>query len=123
MRLGSPANPNVLLPGQTSGPILGGTWDPIIDHTTFATGATLDFLATQADGMAINVPTGVGTLLCNVPLSADFLFFETPGTAFSVPIPDACQFAGRSVICQGGSLGGPGGLQLTNALDIVLGHL
>ncbi|MEX1025403.1 MAG: hypothetical protein WD226_10030 [Planctomycetota bacterium] len=121
VRSGSPANANALLPGVTSRPLTGSTWDPVIDHTSFYTDATIDFLAVNPDGAAINVPLALGTLLCNVP-SSDFLFFGAPGAPFAVSIPSTCSLVGRPVCTQGGSLGGSLGIQLTNALDLVLGN-
>ena len=35
IRAGAPANPSALLPGQSNGPVLGMSWDPRIDHTSF----------------------------------------------------------------------------------------
>ena len=121
VRLGSPANPNALLPGQTSGPITGSTWDPVIDHSSFYTDATVDFLAVNADGVPVNAPLALGTLLCNVP-GPDFIFIAPAGTGFSVVIPAGCDLVGRSVCSQGGSLGGSQGIRLANALDLVIGN-
>ena len=95
----------------------------VIDHTSFYTDATLDVLATSVGNPApINVGTAFGTLLCNIP-DPGLIHFELASTPFSIALPDNCALVGRSVCCQGASLGGSQGLVLTNALDIVLGNL
>ena len=68
------------------------------------------------------MPLAIGTLLCNVP-SPDFIFIRTAGTPFGVVVPDECDLVGLAVTSQGGSLGGALGIQLTNALDLVVGNL
>jgi len=117
--LGVPPNPNVLLPGQSSAPVLGATWDPLIDHTSFATSASLDFLGISADA-PINSPLSIGTLLITPP-SASLVFFATPGQAFAIPIPGATALIGLSLVGQGGSLTTSAPLELTNALVVVIG--
>ena len=44
VRPGIPPNPSALRPGVTSGPVVGGTWDPYIDHSVFMPGAIIDVL-------------------------------------------------------------------------------
>ncbi len=114
-RAGTPANALALLPGQSSGPVIGASWDPVIDHTSFFPGATVDFV--NVSPTAVNVPLAIGTLLCT--LGGD-LFFALPSTPFAIPIPDSCGLIGRTICAQGGSYAG-GILQLTNALDAVIG--
>lgn len=119
-RLGSPPNPAVLLPGVTSGPVVGATWDPIIDHAAFAPGAILDVLAVSlVSPGAVNIPTPAGTLLCDISVEP-LLFTTAPGTPFTVPIPDDCDLVGVPLCTQGVSVDA-GGLALTNALDIAVG--
>ena len=65
VRLGVPPNPPALLPGVTSGPILGQTWDPVIDHTTFLPASILDVLFVTPTGTNLPLPP-LGTLLCDV---------------------------------------------------------
>ncbi len=117
-RLGTPPHPNALLPGVTSGPIIGATWDPMIDHTTFFPTAVADFVAVSLQA-PINIPLTIGTLLCQVPAPAQ-IFIGPPGVAFSIAIPFDCSLVGLAACSQGGSFG-TGMIQLTNALDIVIG--
>ncbi|MEM7308086.1 MAG: hypothetical protein AAF682_15515 [Planctomycetota bacterium] len=120
IRAGNPPNPIALLPGATSGPVLGATWDPRIDHATFLPAAVLDLLGV-AVGSA-NVPLGpLGTLLCDVT-QPPLLFTAGPGAPFSVPIPPDCNLLGAGLCAQGASSDGAV-VRLTNALDIVLGAL
>jgi hypothetical protein len=118
VRLGTPPNPAALLPGLTSGPVIGATWDPVIDHTSF-------FPASVADLMSVNVlPTnlfiGFGTLLCDLT-SPGVIVSAVPGNPFSVPIPGDCSIVGVSFCAQAASFDVAGGYGLTNALDITLG--
>ncbi len=117
VRVGSPPNASALLIGQTSGPVIGATWDPVIDHTSFFPGAIVDVLNISPN--AVNVPLAFGTLLCS--LGGD-IFFALPSTPFSIAIPDQCGLVGRSLCAQGGAYAS-GQLQLTNAIDLVLGSL
>ncbi len=118
VRLGTPPNPNAFLPGVTSRPLVGQTWDPVVDHTTFHTSAILDILIIDL-GAPINFLTGWGTLLCNIPPSSQ-IFSNPAGIPFAVPVPLDCAFVGLSACSQVGSFA-PGNIQLTNALDIVIG--
>ncbi|HED65389.1 MAG TPA: hypothetical protein ENJ09_07525, partial [Planctomycetes bacterium] len=118
VRLGSPANPNALLAGSSPGPILGSTWDPRIDHSSFFPGATTDLLLISPQG-PINQPLSIGTLLCSLARPRTLL--STPaGVPFTLPIPLDCTLLGLNACAQGASLG-TGMTRLTNALDIVLG--
>ena len=49
------------------------------------------------------------------------LFTGAPGVPFAIPIPDECGFVGVAVCTQGAAVGAAGAIQLTNALDLVLG--
>ncbi|HED65630.1 MAG TPA: hypothetical protein ENJ09_08750, partial [Planctomycetes bacterium] len=118
VRLGTPPNPNALLPGRTSGPVVGTTWDPAIDHTGFFPGASLDLLLVSPLGPQ-NLPSPRGTLLCSLT-PPRMVFSSPPGIAFSLPIPADCSLIGVPACAQGASIGG-GRVQLTNALDLVLG--
>ena len=121
IRAGSPANPVAFLPGVTSGPVTGQTWDPVIDHTSFFPSATMDFLFINLDGTMVNGSTAFGTLLVPFP-AANFVFMNSnPGTPFSLAIPDDCSFVGRTVTVQGGSFGA-GNVELANALDLFVGN-
>lgn len=119
VRLGVPPNPDALRPGSTSGPVLGATWDPWIDHASFFPNALVDVLVVNQLA-PVNVPSPLGTLLCQIP-SSTLVFTQFPiQTNFQVAIPSDCAFAGVEVCAQGASVGG-GVIQATNALDLVLG--
>ena len=120
-RPGTPPNPDALLPGQTSGPITGSTWDPVIDHTVFATTAVTDFLiVTQPSSPPVNIATGSGTLLCDPGLTVTFAT-EGPGSAFAIPVPSDSSLVGIALCSQGASREPPGIFSLTNALDLTIG--
>jgi hypothetical protein len=118
-RLGSPANPDALLPGQTSGPAIGSTWDPMIDHTTFMPGAAIDCLGITVNPLNLFLPP-LGTLLCD-PTQIVAIATAAAGLPFAVPVPNDCVFVGTSVCTQGASLDALGAILLTNALDITIG--
>jgi len=119
VRLGAPANPDALRPGVTSGPVIGGVWDPVIDHTSFHPTANADFLLFST-GPPVNSASPFGTLLCTVP-PANQIFIRAPiGTPFAIPIPNDCGLVGLSACTQGASFR-RGDLRLTNALDITVG--
>ena len=118
-RLGTPGNPQALLPGQTQAPVLGALWDPVIDHSVFMPSALLDVLVIAPAGA--NIPTPIGTLLCSL-VTPPLLLQAAPNQPFVVPIPAQCQFVGASVCAQGASLD-PLEIRLTNALDVVIGSL
>lgn len=118
-RLGSPANPNAFQPGVTSPPIVGKTWDPRIDHTTFLPAAQLDFVLVSDQTSNTSIPP-YGTLLCTLPT-----IIEAPtspaGVPFALPVPSNCNLIGLTLCTQGLSVDGGGGARLTNALDITIG--
>ena len=120
VRLGTPPNPNALRIGQTSGPVTGQTYDPWIDHTTFAPDAIVDVL-----GLSL-APTNLGlfdyTLLISVPVANAF---QAPsvGAPFAIPIPDDCALVGATASLQGFSVLPNFALLGTNALDITIGNL
>lgn len=120
-RLGSVPNPNALKPGVTGAPVLGGVWDPVIDHTTFEPAAIGDFLliAVQPLDLPLGAPTG--TLLCNLPFVVT-LTNLSPGTPFVLPMPTDCDLAGITLCAQGGSVRADLTLVLANALDFTLGN-
>jgi hypothetical protein len=118
-RGGVPPNPAALLPGVTSGPIIGSTWDPVIDHTTFVSDSILDILGLAFAPMNIPLP-GLGTLLCDPSGLIIQFVAPAPGLPFSVSFPDDCSLVGYSLCSQGVSLNGVV-ISLTNALDITIG--
>ena len=118
VRAGTPANPSAFLPGMTSRPLVGQTWDPVVDHSSFHTGAVFDIMMIDTGG-PINATTPWGTLLCNIPSSAQ-IFTNGAGTPFAIPVPVDCAFVGLAACSQVAAFA-PGNIQLTNALDIVVG--
>ena len=82
--VGTPANPDVLIPGITEVPLMGYPYDPYVDHSTFQTGAVLDYLFVSSG--QVNAPSSLyGTLLVQLPQLATFV---TPaGDGFGIPIP------------------------------------
>lgn len=119
-RLGTPPNPNALLPGVTQAPVIGTTWDPRIDHATFLPTAVVDvlFVAVLPDELALGPP--YGTLLCDIFLVPPLLFGAGAGAPFTLPIPLNCNLVGKSFCAQGLSLDGVTA-ELTNALDVTVG--
>ena len=118
-RLGSPPNPAAFQAGVSSGPVLGASWDPVIDHASFAADAILDVVIVDV-GPPINVPFGSGTLLCSIP-APELIFTAAPGAPFAIPVPDVCALAGLAACSQGASVSPTTGLVLANALDLVFG--
>ena len=118
-RLGSPPNPAAFLPGQTSGPVVGATWDPVIDHTTFMPSATFDFMGITVNPLNLSLPP-FGTLLCD-PTVIVTIQTSSAGVPFAVPVPNDCFFVGVTVYTQGASLDALGNIVFTNALDITIG--
>ncbi len=119
VRLGSPANPEALLPGQTSGPVVGHTWDPIVDHTNFVPDALQDHLVLGFASTNLPIP-GLGTLLCDLRLP--FTIVATPGQAFGLPLPNDVRLAGAAFCAQAVAIDAAGAPQLTNALDVIVGQ-
>lgn len=117
VRLGTPPNPNVLLPG-TNGPIVGKVWNPVVDHSTFHTTALLDILVVDP-GAPINLPFAWGTLLVNIS-PAGLMLTKPAGAPFALPIPLDCAIVGIAASSQAGSVA-LADIKLTNALDIVIG--
>lgn len=121
VRLGTPPNPNAFLPGVTSGPVIGFTWDPVIDHTTFVTDSVIDFMIITANPFNSDLGLPVGTLLCN-PTDAFFLYRVTgPGVPFSFPIAPEPTIVGVTLCSQGGSINTNFEAILANALDLTIG--
>ena len=119
-RVGSPPNPDVFLPGVTSPPVLGQTWDPVIDHTEFVPDAGSDFLILTPS--PANLDLGLpGTLLCGSPVLAMLVPAIAPGAPFPVSIPDDIHLAGLELCAQAGSSTDGVTFRLTNALDITIG--
>ena len=118
VRVGAPPNPDAFLPGVSGGPVIGETWDPVIDHTTFVPGAILDVFAISLSAANEPVPP-FGTLLCGPSL---LVRFRAPGNPFNLPIPDDSTLAGLTLCASGGSFDQAVDFFLTNALDITIGN-
>lgn len=114
VRVGAPANPVALMPGVSSGPVIGTTWDPVIDHSSFFPTALIDVLALSF--VPVNVSSPFGTVLCN----PDVLFAGVPGTPFQFILPANCSLAGLTFCAQGASTDGVS-IVVTNGLDVVVG--
>ena len=117
-RLGTPANPNAFLPGVTSGPILGATWDPVVDHSTFAPASLVD-VAVVSSGSA-QIPFGPSASILVDLTAATYTFVATPGAPFAIPIPSLASLVGVPAYSQAGSLDGST-IALANALDVFFG--
>ena len=117
VRVGSPPNPAALSLGL-SGPWVGATWDPRIDHAVFVPNATTDALVIAVS--ATNLPSGFGTLLCNVA-GPTLLVIGSPGARFAIPIPSRCALAGGAFCAQGVAVDPAGAVRLTNAVDVQIG--
>ncbi len=65
LRVGVPANPEVFLTGRTSKPVVGQTWDPIVDHTNllglelFTQAASVDASAVLSATNALDITIGL----------------------------------------------------------------
>ncbi|MEX1023666.1 MAG: endonuclease [Planctomycetota bacterium] len=118
VRNGTPPNPLVYSGGLSGGPVVGAVWDPIV--APFAAGAFAHFALVQPDGIAIELPSVLGTLLVNVPTS-DLIFFAVPGAPFAIPVPADPALIGFALVTQGGALSPGPVIELTNALDVTLG--
>lgn len=119
VRLGTPPNPNALLPGQTSGPVIGAIWDPVVDHTSFFPGALVDLIGISAAPAPMDLPSVFGTFL--IDIANPFLLFSTPaGQPFQLAVNFNCALVGRQAFAQAASLDAVDVL-LTNALDLTVG--
>jgi len=94
--------------------LLPGRWQVQVDLAT--AGGSLSAVAVSTIGSA-TVYTSAGTLLILPP----FEVLDFAAGTHGLPIPNQCAFVGLSVWTQGASLDGPGGIELTNALDLTLG--
>ena len=122
IRVGTPPNANALLPEGDSGPTIASTYAPRIDHTSFLPNAQADYLFVTTASTNLSLPP-FGTLLVSQPL---VLTQQVPaGQPFQVPIPPSGNLLQVPLYMQGFSvdlagIGGPD-LQLTNAIDCVIG--
>lgn len=123
VRLGTPPNPQALEFGNADGPVIGGTYSPWIDHTSFLPNAQQDVLFVSVTPGNLPLP-GIGSALGGLaPIST---LSQTAGQPFELSIPTAgSALLGLPVVFQGLSidLTAPLGseLALTNGIDAVLG--
>ncbi|MEM7308434.1 MAG: hypothetical protein AAF682_17265 [Planctomycetota bacterium] len=126
--LGAP-NQAQLLPGASSGPVIGSVWDPRIVASPGTT-SLIDVMITAfgpADLPLLPGPNGV--VLCNIltgPGIVDTNFSTPVGGVqqpFAIPFPDETSLLGITLCTQGGYADGttPGLIHLTNAIDITIG--
>jgi hypothetical protein len=118
-RLGAPPNPPAFLPGQTSGPVIGCVWDPLVDHAAFMPSALLDYLFLAAAPANAPLPPH-GTALVLPPLLVGTPALAVAGTAFAVLVPNSCSLIGYTLSAQAMSTNGLT-FFLTNALDVTIG--
>lgn len=122
VRLGTPPNPDVLRTGATGGPILGTTWDPFIDHSSFVPNSVLDYLVIAFQDTNFSLPAGNGTLLV-LPLGGQTTAIASVGTNFQVAVPNDFGLSGAFAFAQAAAFpSGPSSFVLTNALDLVVGY-
>jgi hypothetical protein len=114
VRLGTVPNPDALRPGQSEGPVVGCTWDPVVDHMTFLPGATLDLLWFGRPRDTWLSP--YGSLLCD----ADIIVHGAAAQPFAIVFPSNPVFVGTAITAQAAAFDGVSAL-LTNALDLVVG--
>ena len=118
VRLGTPPNPAALLPGVTSAPIIGASWDPVIDHATFVPGAIFDVFSISLTPANTPMPP-IGTLLCGPNI---YMRIRLPGSPLNLDIPNSFALVGVRLCAGGGSFDSSSNLVLTNALDITIGN-
>ncbi|MCA8952885.1 MAG: hypothetical protein KDE27_25470 [Planctomycetes bacterium] len=118
VRLGTPANPNALRPFLSRGPIIGGIWDPYVDHTTFLPGAILDGYVLSLAPANVALPP-YGTVLCDSTIAASLL--ALPPAPLVVGLPNDCRFVGVRLCVQALAADAALNVRLTNAVDVVIG--
>jgi hypothetical protein len=119
VRLGTPPNPNAFRPGQTSGPVIGAIWDPVVDHSSFFPGPLVDLLGISPVPAPVDLPSVFGTFL--IDIANPFLLFSSPaGQPFQLQVNFNCALVGRQAFAQAASLDAVD-VVLTNALDLTVG--
>jgi FG-GAP repeat len=121
VRVGTPPNPAAFLPSPGAGPVIGATWDPRIDHASFAPAAIFDIVALTAAPSPVDMPTSFGTILCNLA-GPVFTVTGPAGVPFAFAIPADCALVGSGLCTQGVAVSAAG-IELANALDLVIGSL
>jgi plastocyanin len=101
-------------------PVLGGSWDSTIDVSSHA--GALGALIVGYGG-PLEAPSPFGWILVDITHPGGQLVqvsgFGSGVVSFGVPVPSDAAFLGLEVATQGVVLGG--GIELTNAQDLVLG--
>ena len=96
---------------------MGATWDPVIDHTSFAPTAKMDLL--NLSFSAKNRLTPIGTILCGEVFHTIVL---EPGESAQIRIPIEASLLGISICAQARSFDSTTDPQLTNAIDAIIGN-
>ncbi len=116
VRLGTPANPSAFIP-TSKPPMIGQTWQPTVDHSTFMPNAALDFVMVGWGKVDVSMMP-YGTLLLG---ATAMTLTATPGQGFSVPIGNQSSLIGMRLSAQAASLDATPQIQLANAIDFVIG--
>ncbi len=113
-------NPAAMQTSQTTGPEIGKTWDPALDHSGgFAPTALVDFVAIS--GVQSDIPTPLGSILCGLsPFLVVTSPVGSPKTVFALPIPPDDINVGLTLYVQGGSFTASG-IQFCDAIEITIG--
>jgi hypothetical protein len=119
VRVGSPPNADVFRPLSGAGPVIGTTWDLVVDHQSFLPAATIDVVGLST--MSTNLPTPFGTFLCD---SLQVTVAGPAGQPFAVAVPNDLTLVGQAYCLQAASFDPATGMvRLTNALDVMVGTL
>ncbi|MFK7739375.1 MAG: hypothetical protein AB8H80_03555 [Planctomycetota bacterium] len=117
IRNASPQNPSQLLPGQTSGPVIGQTWDPKVTSSLPAW-SRIDFLVLTSPSN-ISWPFLGGKLLVD-PNYTLFQKWVPGGQTIPVPLPNSLAAIGFEFSSQAVAFDA-NYFELTNAIDAVVG--
>ncbi len=129
VRLGVPGsgniNPDALRPGATSGPVIGQTWDPFLDHSVFVPNAIWDFLLISppfTNGYLIG-PLANGSVLVDLGAHVAVINYY-PELPFALPLPNDMALVGGQYTVQGVSIDdSTPPLHFANVLDITIGEV
>lgn len=111
-RLGSGSNPNAFV--EQSLPVTGAEWQTTVDVSQGGGSLSTILLG----GSSTQLGTAFGELLVLPP----FLVLDVGSETHNLLIPEDCSLVGRTLVAQGAIVqGAPLAIQLTNALDLVIG--
>ena len=118
VRTATTPNPGAFVADPAGGPFVGTNWGPTV--TGALPSPVIDAVIVSLQP-GIEAPVPFGTLLC--VLNSNLLQFNfTPGTPFSIVIPNDCSLVGQILCTQGGSVSfAPLTIGLANALDCLVG--